>query len=376
MPAATITVRTTSTVAAALLLPFAGPLLGAHADTRPAARALTGTVHADGRAASGSQIVVRAWPSNEQLTEMPDGQSFDLVDVAVTTADTRGQYTVDVDPAQLPDGYVGEDGAVNLEVIAVHGQMASAQSVTALAPGSRAATVAAQAAGDSTAPAGWTTAAAFGVATTAARSDAGDVTAASGGGCTTTTGGRHGPYLETFARMYGTANVKGRVIQASSASHTLGVGVKASGSSTWSASGTQTRSTGWGYDTGRTIVDAAVKNKVYHRYYDYVCMVDGKYYTTRYTRPDSFYAAGPYYSQVAHTNYTTCDPGYKDHVYTRQTNQNGAFGAGVDLPFINLSAQAGWTSTVTMEYKFFRAGKICGSGGQAWGAAPRVSTTA
>jgi hypothetical protein len=47
-----------------------------------------------------------------------------------------------------------------------------------------------------------------------------------------------------------------------------------------------------------------------------------------------------------------------------------------DLPWINVSAQSGWSSGTAMYWKFARAGKLCGSNGQLWGAAPQVSAKA
>jgi hypothetical protein len=64
------------------------------------------------------------------------------------------------------------------------------------------------------------------------------------------------------------------------------------------------------------------------------------------------------------------------HHYGRNTERNGTYTAGLDLPFINLSAQSGWTSSMSLDFWFDRAGSTCGSNGLPFAKAPRVSTRA
>lgn len=61
--------------------------------------------------------------------------------------------------------------------------------------------------------------------------------------------------------------------------------------------------------------------------------------------------------------------------YKRSSSKNGAITGGMDLPFINTSAQAGWTSDTTIAYKFSKAGTICGSN-DTWMYAAAISTKA
>ena len=80
------------------------------------------------------------------------------------------------------------------------------------------------------------------------------------------------------------------------------------------------------------------------------------------------------YASATHQNYSTCDPGYAGHEYHRTSSKNGEFSGGVSVPGANLSAQSGFTSTQEVHHKFSRSGHICGSGGEPWGSAARVST--
>lgn len=113
------------------------------------------------------------------------------------------------------------------------------------------------------------------------------------------------------------------------------------------------------------------------RYTNYTCYADGKYYTTVYSYP-SYEYDGPYYTQVAHTNYTTCSTGYAGHSYSRKTYANATISGGVDMPFVDVSAQADWSSSMKCGWQFSssRGGKLCGSNPKPWTQTPYVSGTA
>lgn len=192
--------------------------------------------------------------------------------------------------------------------------------------------------------------------------------------CYNRTGNRHGPYLERFADVYGSSYAKGRVVHRDGTSHKIGVGAKPYGG-TWGSSGASTqKSTGVGYDSGYTIADAGVMNKIWQRYYYTDCYTDQGTQTSTWTQPDGWHS-GPYYTQIGHINYAYCETAYAGHTYNRTSYTNKEFVAGVGLGFVNLSAQSGWTTTTEMHYQFgSRSGKLCGSNG-AWPVAARVSAT-
>jgi hypothetical protein len=402
----------TTAVLTASALVVAAPALAA-TDTATVA---SGVVARDGTPVAGATVTVRIWPSEQVLHNLPDGTAFDLLPMPGATTDSKGHYSARV-PFALPADYLAPDGSVNVELVASDGDRASTQSVTVHPESDRvAASTVRRIAGTSDVPQRWaqgmrgsSTGAArlnFDLGTAKASQqraaalakskNPGDVAAVpstgsavalgvgrakplarrlSGGGCVTATGSRHGPYMEKFAEMYGTPYVKGRIYHHVGATHTVGIGVLYSGAGSWAAGGTQSTSSGWGYDTKFNIVDAAVSNRVYERYFLYTCVTSAGKYTTTFSRPDGI-ADGPYFVHISHVNFGTCSPGYVGGDFHRNQYRNGEYRTGLDLPFINLSAQAGWNTAVESFWEFYRPGYICGSNGIEWGYAPRVSTRA
>lgn len=182
------------------------------------------------------------------------------------------------------------------------------------------------------------------------------------GGCYTVEGGEHGPYRETFAKVYGTEYVKGSVDQYYESSHTIGVAVKGAIGG-WGASGTARVdvSSSAGYKTSFNIVDAAVANNVLEKYYYTKCNTSGEWEPVATVSKPIRITSGPYFTRVAHTNYKKCDTAYSGIIYSRKSGTNGTIAGGMDLPFVNTSAQSGWDSKTTLEYKFTKGGSICGS---------------
>lgn len=362
-------------------LVIAGPVSWATAEPGGESIVVKGRAIRDGSAVGGARFQVRVWPKQAILENLPDGAVVDVRTVQTGNADGLGRYSVML-PADLPAQYLSTVG-VNVEIIMSDGNQAATQQVT-VRPDAMVATTLdfelglattglgrAQAArglslGDQPATPGVGSATALGM---------GRTSAAAGGGCATSTGARHGPYMEKYADIWATAYVKGRVVHELGTSHTVGIGVKNAGSSTWSAGGTSGVSSSVGYDSTYTIADAAVYNKVWERYYYYTCVTSTGTYTTTYTRPDGFHS-GPYYAHIAHVNYANCAATYAGHEYSRTTGANGTYAGGLDLPFIDLSAQSGWTSATEIHWKFSRAGQLCGSSGLPWSSAPRISANA
>jgi hypothetical protein len=192
-------------------------------------------------------------------------------------------------------------------------------------------------------------------------------------GCYVVSGAQHGPYNETFTRVYGTASVKGSVDQQAGSSHTISVAVKGLGA--WGASGTKTVSTTAGWYTDFVIVDAAVYNKVYQQYFYTKCNTSGSWETVATQSKPTTFHSGPYFYHTPHANYTNCTTGYQGTTYTRSSNRQGAIVGGMDLPFIKVSAQSGWDAATLIQYRFFSPGRICGSNAM-WQQAAFISATA
>ncbi len=415
--------RTSAVAMSAALVLVLSDLRFAGAETTatlPEGTVVYGVVTNSSVPVQGASATLRVWPNEATLEGLPDDTNFDLHEAPAVTTNADGQYNIQLDPTTLPAEYKDPDNSVDFEVIVSDQVVSSTQGATGIfyppaaecppedpctlstttsstaswgtgdgeavpselnfdlaadtASGADAATVTTTSATadiDSAAGPGVTSAKHFG--TGAARGSS-TTTTASGGGCTMGTGERHGPYLERFMTMYGTSYVKGRVIQHDGGDHTLGIAVKYPGSSTWSAGGTSTRGASWGYNTPYDVADAHVHNKIYHRYYIATCITSSGIYTTKYSKPSTWHS-GPYYSYAPHVDYAYCSPGYKGHEYYRTSYKNGTYSGGVDLPFINLSAQSGWNSEIQGWWKFYRNGKLCGSN-EGWATARRVSARA
>lgn len=363
---------------------------------------VSGVLNISGVGVSDGTVLARLWPDDQTTATLPEGASFDLYEIGTATTGDDGAFSFALDPTTIPADYIDNDGRVDVEILGGNDVVMTTRFTTVeFIRDVTDANEAAETSPNPTLPVIGTWVAADNAAVPAAvdldlgtiRDDSAldeydvalpDVApavildsilaAAPGGGCHQSAGARRGPYLETFATIYGDGGVKGRVAQSTSSSHTLGVGVKSPGDASFSASGTETEASGFGYDSNFTVADAAVQNKVYYRDYTSGCATStGAVYTTEYERPDGFYQAGPYYKYAGHTNYTTCDIGFVDHSYWRSSSKNGQFSAGVELPGPNLSAQSGFSSSQEVAYHFTKQGKLCGSGGKPWGSAPRMS---
>lgn len=351
---------------------------------------------------SDGTVIARLWPDDQTTAALPEGASFDFYEIGTATTGDDGGFSFTLDPATIPADYIDNDGRVDLEILGGNDVVMTTRFTTVeFIRDVTDAEGAADTSPNPTLPRIGTWVAADNAAVPAAVDlDLGTIRDGSpldeydvavpnvapaailesilasgpGGGCFQTAGARRGPYLETFATIYGDGGVKGRIVQSTSSSHTLGIGVKYPGDTGFSASGTATKTSGFGYDSSYNVVDAAVQNKVYYRDYKQGCTTGtGATYTSQYEKPDGFYQAGPYYKYAGHTNYTTCATGHAGHSYWRSSSKNGQFSGGVELPGANLSAQSGYSSSQEVAYQFTKQGKLCGSGGKPWGSAPRMS---
>lgn len=360
---------------------------------------VTGTVVAG----AGSKVVVEPsiWPLSSQ--DKGKGNRVAMLDLQPVVTDT-GSYQITIPRSAVPRArYVARDGSISVRLVISDGVSAEIQEMTAdpttVVTASRAQKVdfkspnlAPQVKPDDPAPRVILKASKLLPGLTrqklaaAPTNPRASVTAASAtdatpdvvpmGGCYTFEGAEHGPYKEVFARVYGTANVKGSVDQLDSSSHTIGVAVKAAGGS-WGASGTArvevTASAG--YMTDYNIVDSSVANNVKQKYYTTECNTSGEWEVVSTISKPIRITSGPYFAQVAHTNYSNCTAAYSGVTYKRTSNKNGTISGGMDLPFINTTAQAGWTTATTIAYKFTKAGSICGSNDE-WMQAASISTKA
>lgn len=369
------------------------------------------------------------WPDDDHLRSLGNGARYELFELSPVVADANGRFEIAL-PANLPRRYVGQGGEILLQITGSDGTHAiqTNLSVVKVSPGggrvlagartagsfrvvrmgdvgtkpSRTlktpnvtldvgartarrerdrARAAAKRPGDVRGTPAVVPAEVFGMATPSGRRLTGRVAASQASrstydywDCWHETGSRHGPYMERFATFYGKSYTKGRVRHDAGTTHTLGVGAKAPGG-TWGQYGTDSvKASGFGYDTNYTIVDAHVHNRIWQRYHYAKCrsQATGKVETTTYSKPAGF-SDGPDYTYAGHVDYATCRTGFPTHEYHRITHANYTYAAGLDLPFVNLSAKSGWSSTTEMYWQFTKVGKLCGNNGQQWSYAKRVS---
>lgn len=382
-------------------------LLSSSALTAPPAAAeptdgwtLTGTVVAG----TGSKVVIQpsVWPLAS--LDRGAGNRVAMLNLDPVVTDT-GSYQISIARAAIPaDRYVARDGSIAVRLVISDGTSAEIQEVAVdpatVVAASRAEQVdfknpqvVPQVKPDDPAPRvilkaaklmpGLTSAklaaapAKSRVFVSSAAADAKTAAILPMAGCYTTEGPEHGPYKETFARVYGSANVKGSVDQSMGSSHTIGAAVK--GPSGWGASGSYRVevSSSAGYMTDFNIVDASVANNVKQKYYYTDCNTSssGQWERVATVSKPVRITSGPYFSRLAHTNYSHCNVAYAGVKYERAENQNGTISGGMDLPFVNTNAQAGWTKSTSIAYKFTKKGSICGSNDE-WMLADAISTKA
>lgn len=378
---------------------------------------IEGRLQANGKPHRG-WIRIRVWPDDEYLGRVPDGAQFEKLELADVQTDASGRFEFTV-PADVPERFVADDGEVALEITGSDGYTAAIANLSVVLTGSenarpveagqlgtgptrslprprvtldvgieraaaqrRAAQADARRAGlpvgDTVATPVVMRADALGMGQSQIRGThphrSPTVAASDYWSCWSETGSRHGPYREQFATFYGKSYAKGRVVHNEGTRHTVGVAVKGPGG-TWGQARTDAvNANGVGYDSGYTIVDAHVFNRIYQRYYYAKCrsMATGVVETTTTSKPAGF-SDGPQYTYAGHVDYSNCTPGYAGHNYHRTSEANHTYGAGLDLPFVNLSSHSGWTSTTEMHWRFTRTGKLCGNG-EYWGQAKRVSS--
>lgn len=169
---------------------------------------------------------------------------------------------------------------------------------------------------------------------------------------------------ESFANLYAWSGAPMVVTQSTGNDHTLGVTNSMGG---WHTSGKLTLSFSAWAESGE-LFDKRIQNKVnYKRYFDTCYGVD--------ERPVSYYDLYSGYVALSDYNYSyACT--YKTASFGKSSGTNFTFTTGVDLPSIDTSAQAGWTSSrdVTLMVKVKARTKVCASSSVGWVESASIST--
>jgi hypothetical protein len=355
--------------------------------------AASGVVTNNGRVEAGADVVLLAWPSQKVLDRVGEGGTAPLHVAGTASTDDNGRFSIDVDPARLPAWTKDRKGLVDLEVQVANDSRQLYFSYTVVAVPSR------QRAGAGTSWAALASASASRrLAAPNLRFDLGRATAWDvANNPATWLDGRGKPYgkargeqaakvavtkrtgrmaslmrrlddcqatvgplipnlKEHFLNVYAWWGAKGKVTQSAGVDHTLGVGVKASGSSSWSAAGTNTESFSASASQAN-VVNSSAWNRVNYRDYGNTCSV------LTYRRPVGFYdLLSNDWAPVSHPRFTaSCATKLKGADWDTGSARNRTYGTGMDIGPISVSAQSGYTAQMNLHFDFDRKSRICGN---------------
>lgn len=77
---------------------------------------LSGVVTRNGEPAEGVEIVVTAWPNDEILAALGDGEPVPTRELARVSTDREGWFVVTLDPQEVGADHTREDGMVDLDI--------------------------------------------------------------------------------------------------------------------------------------------------------------------------------------------------------------------------------------------------------------------
>ncbi|MGI5227124.1 hypothetical protein [Actinoallomurus sp. CA-142502] len=370
----------------------------------------TGLVTRSGEPLAHADIVAQAWPNRSELDKIiHEGGKVALPTVAVTRTDTSGHFSF-----RLPDGidsrYVGDDGKVDLRIVASDSKNAVTWQYTATHGASSSAarsghrvwsTAKSDAGGDARPadlrfdlspsspqaydatddPAEWVTNSGTKLTRSAASHARSTVllphtsvrsSTSNAEPCVLEPSTLYTQNPERFAVVSAWSGAKGTVYQSQSVSHTLGIGIQVDGQSgAWTQNGTESINLTQG--SGATlpgVADATVGNEVNYRYYRGTlnCV------NTSYVEPESTYAFLSIAERHAHVSYTACAAAFHGATYWKDTAKNVTYGAGLELGWMSLSAQSGWTSDTKIEWVITQDSKLCGSTSSGWASSPEMNS--
>lgn len=372
----------------------------------------TGLVARSGEPLANAEIVARVWPKKADLDKVPEGGRVNLKTVVVTKTDSGGHFRF-----RLPDGldsrYVGDDGSVDLRVVASDSKNAVMWQYTATRgkspsvarSGHRVWSTAKSDAGGEARPADlrfdltpsspqaydanddpaeWVTddgarltrSAASDARSTVLLPSSSVRSSASGAGpltCGETKGTLYTGNPELFAVVSAWSGAKGTVYQSQSVSHTLGLGIQVDGpTGEWTQNGTASLTLTQGAGAQLPgVADASVGNQVNYRLW----YGTGDCFKISETRPESTYAFLSIAEYHAHVSYTaSCSTAFHGGTYWKDSGKNVTFGAGIDVGWMSLSAQSGWTGDTKIEWVITQDSKLCGSTSQGWASSPEMSS--
>ena len=384
--------------------------------------ALTGSVVRDGRGIA-ADIVVVAWPHQDFLAALPEGEVVPLVTVAAVRSRPSGSYSVPIDPTSLPPDYLNSDGQLDLEIAVADStsqmvwhtsarasrnqqggrswidtrgsQRVGAADVAAATPmltfdlgtglvrdaaapletivdtdfrpltelaarqASSTAVTPRQLALDTSVEAGRTALASNSVVP---MSNVGPI-------CSTYKRGLIYGNTEYFTHVQGASFANVRVTQGYDSTHTLGVGVNSGAG--WAASGSATIKLGASGTTPGYTDARRIANKVNYREYDNDCT----------TRPVDSIRPESVHTILSAATYTTrrtysyaCVTYAAGQTFTKTRGTNLTVSNGVSTPYLTLNAQSGHNTLSSSTYTWTGRGRLCASSSVGTVTAPAVGT--
>jgi hypothetical protein len=404
----------------------AAPAQSSHAAaTVSSTTVLTGHLLRNGQGVAGD-IIATVWPKKSELADEPLGSRVDTQIVYRGSAADDGSFTVSLNPEDLPAKYVTKDGQVDLEVTAAD---ASSQTdfFTSIIRAEMVPAVTGLAART-----GWTTQTSVQRGSTRAQdikldlatqlvdttadpkseqvhltaSERGSISAQDTSGsavpklhvearnerlmdqplasfvsggvtaadvaeptdvCSTYSVGDVKNRKEAFARVWAWSGALATVDFNAGSTHTLGVAMGSADQ--WSASGTETIETSAGASVGR-VADAVAVNKVNYRDYKNIC------WAKTHRIPVGFFAVLPSgeFTYSPHQTYprANCASLAASGTFWKVKGKNVTYSGGVDLPYVNVSAQSGWNQETKVAWQPTANTWLCGSTDNGWASSPQA----
>lgn len=342
-----------------------------------------GTVKDGSQPLAGAEVIVRLWPDQQSLRGLAPEDVVAFHVVGIEQTDSEGRYSVAVDPASVPAGFVDDrTGLVDVEVIVV-GEGSQARWTHSARPGRPLTTrfdFATGAAWEKTDdPLQWVhtepTTSRAGAAGTGLGPITDDVrimlgqVSARGYDCDTHPGDIHYNVPERFMWVKGTEKAAVRVTQTVNNEHTMGVAITYTGTDgSWHESGSSTKSFAASASRGGLTGPYYVWNAVNYRDYHNMC-------APTYRRPYGYYDL---ISKVKRASapipFPYCTIKRRGYVAETGSARNVTFARGIDVGPISVMSNAGYDHGVDQRIVFRTRRLLCWNNKAGWPQSSRIGS--
>ena len=362
---------------------------------------LSGTVKNGQYPATGAGVRVVAWPATDNAVITPGTEVLPL-ELVNTTVDGAGKFSTTIAESAIPAGYKNVEGNVDVEYQIHTSSKYTTYSFTAqraessqtTTQGSGAASLPAPSneivvdlqgetayeKGDD--PAQWRTGgdesvtAAQASAASAITVEPNTVTMTTTNGDTETMalntafetrrcrifwGDEYPPRKERFMSVYNWSGAKAAMTQTSSSSHKLGIGFKASrGQTTWTGSSSKEITTKSSMTIGNVVNRTYQNSVVYQRQYS-ACQVSSAYTWDKAIpiRMEALFTSSHAIEAKNWRQRCQSYGGKRPATWVKDEGSAYTKIGGVELGFVSLNAQAGYTNSTSITYNMIRRSKAC-----------------